>query len=65
VRACAISALIRALGAGVEYADLRGIELFKPGGIFLTAPLRATNAMVSDLPSVNASTSRKGKRSRP
>jgi hypothetical protein len=51
-RACGIAALIGALGAEVEYADLRGIELFQarpdlPGG-----PLRATNAIVRDLPSV-------------
>ena len=51
-RACAIATLIRALGAEVEYADLRGIGLFqaKPG--LPDRPLRATNAIVRDLPSV-------------
>jgi hypothetical protein len=49
---CAISALIRALGAEVEYADLRGIELFQARPDLPDRPLRATNAIVRDLPSV-------------
>ena len=51
-RACAIAALIRALGAEVEYADLRGIELFQARPDLPDRPLRATNAIVCDLPSV-------------
>jgi hypothetical protein len=51
-RACAIAALIRALGAEVEYADLRGIELSQPRPELPERPLRATNAIVRDLPSV-------------
>ena len=51
-RACAISALIRDLGAEVEYADLRGIELFQARPELPDRPLRATNAIVRDLPSV-------------
>jgi hypothetical protein len=50
-RACAIAALIRALGAEVEYADLRGIELFQARPDLPDRPLRATNAIVRDLPS--------------
>ena len=51
-RVCAIAALIGTLGAEVEYADLRGIKLFqaKPG--LPDRPLKATNAIVRDLPSV-------------
>jgi hypothetical protein len=51
-RACAIAALIAALGAEVEYADLRGIELFQARPELPDGPLRATNAIVHDLPSV-------------
>jgi hypothetical protein len=51
-RACAIAALIRALGAEVEYADLRGIELFQARPDLPDRPLRATNPIVRDLPSV-------------
>ena len=42
----------RALGADVAYADLRGIELFQAKPDLPDRPLRATNAMVRDLPSV-------------
>jgi hypothetical protein len=51
-RVCAIAALIRALGAEVEYADLRGIELFQARPDFPDRPLRATNAIVRDVTSV-------------
>ena len=51
-RACAIAALIWALGAEVEYADLRGIELFQAMPELPDRPLKATNAIVRDLPSV-------------
>jgi hypothetical protein len=51
-RACAIAALIRALGAEVEYADLRRIGLFQARPDLPDRPLRATNAIVRDLPSV-------------
>src|SRR5690349_6712141 len=51
-RVCAIAALIRALGAGVEYADLRGIELFQARPEVPDRPLKATNPIVRDLPSV-------------
>ena len=51
-RACAISALIRALGAEVEYVDLRGIELFQARPDLPDRPPKATNAIVRDLPSV-------------
>jgi hypothetical protein len=44
VRVCATATLIRTLGAEVQYADLRGIELSRP--------ITATNAIVRDLPSV-------------
>ena len=47
-RACAIAALIRALGAGVEYADLRGIGLFQAKPDLPDRPLSATNAIVRD-----------------
>ena len=50
-RVCAIAALIRALGAEVKYADLRGIELFQARPELPDRPLRATNATVRDLPS--------------
>ena len=51
-RVCAIAALVRALGAEVEYADLRGIELFQAKPELPDRPLTATNAIVRDLPSV-------------
>jgi len=51
-RACAIAALIRALGAEVEYADLRGIELFQARPDLPDRPLRATNPVVRDLSSI-------------
>ena len=51
-RACAIAALIRALGAEVEYADLRGIELSQARPEVPDRPLNATNPVVRDLPSV-------------
>jgi hypothetical protein len=51
-RVCAIAALVRALGAEVEYADLRGIELFQAKPELPDRPLRATNAIVRDLPSI-------------
>jgi hypothetical protein len=51
-RVCAIAALIWALGAEVEYADLRGIELFQAKPELPDQPLKATNAIVRDLPSV-------------
>ena len=51
-RVCAIATLIRALGAEVEYADLRGIELFQAKPELPDRPLKATNAIVRDLPSV-------------
>ena len=59
-RACAIAALIGALGAEVEYADLRGIGLFqaKPG--LPDRPLTATNAIVRDLASVKRIYEQKG-----
>jgi hypothetical protein len=51
-RARAIAALIGALGAEVEYADLRGIGLFQAKPELPDRPLMATNAIVRDLPSV-------------
>ena len=51
-RACAIAALIRALGAEVEYAELRGIGLSQARPDVPDRPMRATNAIVRDLPSV-------------
>ena len=51
-RACAIGALILALGAEVDYADLRGIGLFQARPDLPDRPLRAMNATVRDLPSV-------------
>jgi hypothetical protein len=51
-RVCAIAALIWALGAEVEYADLRGIELSQAKPELPDRPLKATNAIVRDLPSV-------------
>jgi hypothetical protein len=51
-RACAIAALIGALGAEVEYADLRGIELFQARPDLPDRPLKATNPVVRDIPSV-------------
>ena len=51
-RVCAIAALIRALGAEVEYADLRGIALSQARPELPDRPLKATNAIVRDLPNV-------------
>jgi hypothetical protein len=51
-RACAIAALIRALGAELEYAELRGIGLFQARPDLPDRALRATNPVVRDLPSV-------------
>ena len=51
-RVCAIAALIRALGADVEYADLRGIGLSQARPELPDRPLLATNATVRDLRSV-------------
>ena len=51
-RACAIAALIRALGPEVEYADLHGTELSQARPDLPDRPLRATNPVVRDLPSV-------------
>ena len=51
-RVCAIAALIRSLGPEVEYADLRGIELSQARPDLPDRPLRATNPVVRDLPSV-------------
>ena len=51
-RACATAVLIRALGAEVEYADLRGVGLFQARPDLPDRPLRATNATVRDLASV-------------
>ena len=51
-RACAIAALIRALGAEVEYADLRGLQLSQAKPDLPDRPLTATKAIVRDLPSV-------------
>ena len=54
-RACAIAVLIRALGAEVEYADLRGIELSQAKPDLPDRPVTATNAIVRDLASVKRS----------
>ena len=51
-RVCAITTLIRALGVEVEYADVRGIELFQAKPEVPDRPLKATNAIVRDLPAV-------------
>ena len=51
-RILAIAELIRALGAEVDYADLRGIELFQAKPELPDSALKATNAIVRDLPSV-------------
>lgn len=59
-RVCAIATLIRALGAEVEYADLRGIELFQARPELPDRPLRATNAIVRDLPGVKHSYEQQG-----
>jgi len=59
-RVCAIAALVRALGAEVEYVDLRGIELFQAKPELPDRPLRATNAIVRDLPSVKRIYEQKG-----
>jgi hypothetical protein len=59
-RVCAIAALVRALGADVEYADLRGIELFQAKPELPDRPLRATNAIVRDLPSIKHIYEQKG-----
>jgi hypothetical protein len=54
-RMCAIAALIRALGADVEYADLRSVGLSQARPELPDRPLRATNAIVRDLPGVKRS----------
>ena len=59
-RVCAIAALVRALGAEVEYADLRGIELFQAKPELPDRPLRATNAIVRDLPVIKHIYEQKG-----
>ena len=59
-RACATAVLIRALGAEVEYADLRGVGLFQARPDLPDRPLRATNATVRDLPSVKRIYDREG-----
>jgi hypothetical protein len=59
-RACAITALIGALGPDVEYADLLGIELFQAKPDLPDRPLRATNATVRDLPTVKHIYEQKG-----
>ena len=59
-RVCAIAALIRALGAEVEYADLRGIGLSQARPDVLDRPLKATNAIVRDLPNVKRIYDREG-----
>jgi len=59
-RVCAIAALVRALGAEVEYADLRGVELFQAKPELPDRPLRATNATVRDLPSIKRIYEQKG-----
>jgi hypothetical protein len=59
-RVCAIAALVRALGAEVEYVDLRGIELFQAKPELPDRPLRATNAIVRDLPSIKHIYEQKG-----
>jgi hypothetical protein len=59
-RVCAIAALVRALGAEVEYADLRGIELFQAKPELPDRPLKATNAIVRDLHSVKHIYEQKG-----
>jgi hypothetical protein len=51
-RVCAIAALIRALGAEVQYADLRGIALSQARPELPDRPMRATNAIIRDLRSV-------------
>ena len=51
-RVCAIATLIRALGTEVDYADVRGIELFQTKPELPDRPLKATNPIVRDLPSV-------------
>ena len=51
-RVLAIAELIRTLGAEVDYADLRGIELFQAKPELPERALTATNAIVRDLPSV-------------
>jgi len=59
-RACAIAALIRALGAEVEYVDVRGIGLFQAKPDLPDRPLTATNAIVRDLASVKRIYEQKG-----
>ena len=59
-RVCAITALVRALGADVEYADLRGIELFQAQPELPDRPLKATNAIVRDLPVIKHIYEQKG-----
>jgi hypothetical protein len=59
-RACAIAALIRALGADIEYADLRGIGLSQARPDLPDDVLRATNATVRDLPNIKGIYDQKG-----
>jgi hypothetical protein len=59
-RTCGIAVLIRALGAEVDYAELRGIELFQAKPDAPDRPLRATNAIVRDLPSVKGTYEQEG-----
>jgi hypothetical protein len=59
-RACAIAALIRALGAEVDYADLRGIELSQAKPDLPDRPLIATNPVVHDLAGVKSRYHREG-----
>ena len=54
-RVCAIAALVRDLGADVEYADLRGVGLSQAKPELPDRPMRATNPSVRDLPSVKHS----------
>jgi hypothetical protein len=60
-RARGIVALIAALGPEVEYADLRGIELFQARPDLPDGALLATNAIVHDLPSVRRIYEREGR----
>jgi hypothetical protein len=59
-RACAIAALIGALGPEVEYADLRGVGLFQAKPDLPDRPMRATNAIVRDLLSVKRTYEQEG-----
>ena len=51
-RVSAIATLIRAFGAEVEYAHLRGIEQFQAKPELPDRPLKATNPILRDLRSV-------------